>query len=674
MARAVFEVLADTSSVMSALSSLPPFARRVATAMRAEFRQAFKSTAKGAQEMRDQVAKAYLEAGLAARKYVEDAAAAEKKRTAITKSEGGYRTNARRSEAEEAARQEQRITNAAEREARKRKAIAERAAREASRFASQWTGRAFGAATQAGGAIHGAVQGARQQWAGTERSIGAAVYQAGGDRAERDARVAQVRALSMETGLSADDIAQAMLRSQSEFNALAGDNPAARAQAFQRFSRTMRFAGRTNTNAGEAARLQGMLEQSGFGSDMQDTLMRFAAGAASSGSVEMGDLTRQALGSIMRRMGTATSTLGRGATPAEREAAMAAAFRQQVAALQVFRAGGETPRNAGNAMAAATNVLQDPTRQDKLLTNIRTARDRSADPTARARFDALIASVFERDPTRRGNAQRVRANYRDPLALQAALFTATNGNAVESANILAGGGHGNPQSFLANQRNLFAALGRTDANGVTGAQRVHNLMGATLTREDEARGAAIFGNDAQAQLNREETSRVQALTDNTNALVRLSNALAGWSASNPMAAAVMGGVGMSAAGGILTRGAGMLAGGGAGTIAAAGGGAAGAATAAGAGLLGGLLGAGLGEGLMRVIDRVAEPNATAERRAYLDRNAREQSIFGGGLSLLAKELRDAFNGGAPIVARVSPTDAAHAARQAQQGAPANTSR
>lgn len=674
MGRAVFELLADTSSVIGALSALPPFTRRVATAMRAEFKQAFKSTAKGAQEMRDQVAKAYLEAGLAARKYADEADKAEKKRSQLAKSEGSYRANAKRQEADAAVREERRVTSEAEREARKRKAIAERAARENARFASQWTGRAFGAVTQAGGAIHGAVQSARQQWAGTERSIGAAVFQAGGNRAERDARIAQVRALSQETGLSTDDIAQAMLRSQSEFNALAGDDPRARSQAFERFARTMRFAGRTNTNAAEAARLQGMLSQSGFGGEMQDTLMRFAAGAASSGSVEVGDLTRQALGSIMRRMGTATSSLGRGATPQQREAAMAAAFRQQVAALQVFRAGGETPRNAGNALAAATNALQDPTRQDKLLTNIRTARDRSADPAQRALFDNLINTVFERDPTRRGGAQRVRSSYRDPLALQAALFNATRGDATASANILAGGGIGNPQSFLANQRNLFAALGRTDAQGVTGADKVRRLMGASLTKADEQRGADIFTTDAQAQLNREETSRVAALTDNTNALVRLSNALAGWSASNPMASALLGGAGMSAAGGILSRGAGMLAGGATGTVAAAGGGVAGAASAAGAAAIGGVLGAGIGEGLMRVIDRVAEPNASPERRRYLEQNAREQSIFGGGLSLLAREIRDAFNGGSPIQARVAPADAAHAARQAQTGTPANTSR
>lgn len=674
MARAVLVLTADTTSVVAAMSALPPFARKIATAMRAEFRETFRATARGAEEMRNKVAKAYLEAGLAARKYAEEAGRAEKQHTQATRSEGGYRTNARRREADEAIRQEKRVTREAQREENRRRHAAERAARERSRFVSQWVGRGFDAGRQLGTTAHGMIQGARQAVAGGERAIGAAVFQAGGDRAERDARMAQVRALSMRTGMSVDDIGAAMLRSQSEFNALAGDNPEQRAQRFARFSRTMQFASATNTNAAESARLQGMLEQTGFSGGMQDTLMRFAAGAAQSGSVEVGDLTRQALTSIMRRMGAATSALGPGATNAQREQAMAAAFRQQVAALQVFRAGGDTPRAAGNALARAQTFLMDPTRQDKLRQNIVAARDRSADPAQRARYNEFLSTVFERDPTRTGNAQRVRASHADPMALQAALYAATNGDAVASANILAGGGRGNPQSFLANQRDLFAALGREDAQGRTGAQRVRALMGATISNADLERGRSIFESDTQANLNREETQRNAALTDNTSALVNLSNRIAAWSAGNPLLSAALGGAGVSAAGGILSRGAGMLAGGASGTVAAAGGGVAGAASAAGAGLAGGLLGAGLGEGMMRAINEVANPELSAERRAYLQRAQNEQSLFGGGLSLLAKEIRDAFAGGAPIVVRAAPVDAAQAARQQEQGRPANTSR
>lgn len=674
MARAVFEVVADASSVVSVLSSLPPLARRVATAMRTAFRQTFDSTAKGAEEMRNSVAKSYLEAGLAARKYVDESQKAEKARTAAAKSEGNYRKNARRTEADEAIREEERVTRASQREANRRTAAAQRAARERVRLAGQWAERGFNAAASFGSTAHGMIQGARQMNASPERLIGSAVYQAGGDRAERDARMAQARAISMRTGLSMADIGEAMSRSQSEFNALAGDTPAQRGEAFARFSRTMDFAARTNTSASEAARLQGMLTQTGFGSGMQDTLMRFAAGAAQSGSVEVGDLTRTALTSIMRRMGDATAPLGRDATVAQREAAMAAAFRQQVAALQVFRAGGDTPRAAGNALASAQNFLRDPTRQDKLLTNIRAARDRSADPAARARYTALISTLFERDPTRTGNAQRVRASYQDPMALQAELFRATNGDATASANILAGGGsRGNAQSFLANQRALFGALGRTDAQGVTGADRVRNLMRATISNEDLARGADIFTTDTQANLNREETQRVAALTNNSRALVQLSNELAKFSAANPLASAAAGGVGMSIAGGALARAPGLAMSAGTAAAAAGGGGLAGAATTAAGAAVAGFAGAVVGDLInTHLVSPLMDRDRTELQRQQNARTSEDFSIFRNGFSLLASEIRDAFGGG--VVARVAPQDAQHAATQAAAGRPANTSR
>lgn len=669
MSRAVFNLTADSSSVVAALNALPGAARRAATLMRAELRSVFRYADKGAKEMQAEVAKAYAEAAVAARRYGDEAKRAEQRHTAVAKSEGGYRTNARKAEADEAIKQEQRITTNAEREARRRVNVARNAARTMTR---DGIARAASAVTSFGGTAHGAIQGARQGIAGGERALGNAVYQAGGDRAEVIARMAQVRAASMRTGLSVDDITRAAAGAQTEFSSLGSRTMTGseRASRFDDFLRTVTLAANTGNDPAEMARLQGMLSQGGFDSETQNAMMRFTAAAAQEGAVEAGGLTREASSSIQRRMADATGALGNDATPEQRQAAQLAAFRQQVAAIQVFRGQGQTARNAGNALASIQTFLRDPSRQDKILGNITNAEGATSDQGQRGRLAALRERLFEADPTRQGK-RRLRAQYMDPMMFQAALADAMGNDPTATANILAGGGQGNPQSMLANQRLLMGLLTATDISGRTAASRVMALQKVSLSDQDIERGAGIFGNDTQSQINREETQRTAALTDNTSALVRLSNSLAGFSAQNPLLAAAAGGVGANMAGLGLARGGGAIAGSLAGTAAVtAGGGIAGAAATTGGVIAAGAVGAAIGEGINRAGAAAVKQRAdlTAETSIF---SARAWSELGSSLAqAFAGTLRDSSR----IEARVRPEDAQHATQQARQAAPSNPSR
>lgn len=496
-------------------------------------------------------------------------AAAEKKRNASEEARAAAKaeaekTRAARKEANERKREaEKEARNKAELAKRSTKDV-ERAERDQSRFVERESKRrqsiraserqrmrddnnrrAVGAvsfaartAMSAGTDLVGEARAARRQVAGGERAVGNAVFQAGGDRRESAARRQQVLDLAQRTGLSFDEVSSAMLSAQTEFSSLGerGMSRQQRDQRFADFSRTIEFAASTGNNAGETARLQGMLTQSGFSSDMQSTLMRFAAGAAQSGAIELGGLTREGLGSIMRRMAIAEGALGPGATSAQREAAMAGAFRQQVAAMEVFRGQGSTARNAGNALASMQTALRDPSRQDKIRNNIENATSATTDPTRRAALTALRSQLFENDPTRAGQ-QRLRSQFTDPMQFQAALARAVGNDPTAAANLLSGGGSQNAQSLLSNQRLLLSLMTAQDANGKSGADRILALQNATLSEADLSRGRDIFTNDTQAQINREETQRLKILTDNNSRLAQLAASLDRFRGEDPIAAA-----------------------------------------------------------------------------------------------------------------------------------------
>jgi hypothetical protein len=161
-------------------------------------------------------------------------------------------------------------------------------------------------------------------------------------------------------------------------------------------------------------------------------------------------------------------------------------------------------------------------------------------------------SIYEDDPTRRG-ARRLRASVESsPLAVIDRVTRAMGGNSNAAANIFAGGGHGNAQGLLSNVRLLFATLGAINPEtGRARTESVRALSGGGYTpAEMEARRKEVE-NDDLAQIRKNEEARAKALTDNTNAAVRLANSIDNFATRNPIgSAAIQSGGGLL--GGILS--------------------------------------------------------------------------------------------------------------------------
>lgn len=445
-------------------------------------------------------------------------------------------------------------------------------------------GRGGGGGGGFGGQLLGAAQGysgqvqdARQRRAGTERTLGGAIFQAGGNRGDVQAGMRTLGSFAAANGMDSGELAGALSAAQTEFNSLApgaGETLQGRLRAMLGQALRVRNMG---LDVGEGMRLQGLFAQSGLGADAQDYMLRYTAGAANRGAVEAGSVTRESMTAIVRRMNQATSRLGPNATTAERQQAQQAAFVQSFAELQVARSAGLSTRQAGNAYAAVNDALQGRVTQQRMYTNI--ANDRGLTGAQRT---AMLGQLFNRDHT-------LRAEYADGLRFTEAFASRVGDNPTAFANIFRGGGHGNPQAMQANWRTALSAMLSTNAEGVAGHTRVRQLMGAdvALGERDVERGAGVFGQDAQSDLARAQEAHDNALTDNTNGLNRLSTLISDWLARNPLAQAAL-----PLAGGLLTGGGGTAAGGGALGIAARGLGV--TAPVAGLGLAGvGLAGAGL---------------------------------------------------------------------------------
>jgi hypothetical protein len=160
-----------------------------------------------------------------------------------------------------------------------------------------------------------------------------------------------------------------------------------------------------------------------------------------------------------------------------------------------------------------------------MLQNIRTRMGRNSE---------LERALFETDPTRRGH-MRLKDQFTDALALTEEFGRVSGNNSELFQNVFAGGGHGNPQSLLANQRRILGNLLNTDAEGKTGVRRTRELMrGSSLTEADLQRGAAVFGGDTQAELAGNRARRGLELTD--PAVVGAVSSLDRFAAEHPMLA------------------------------------------------------------------------------------------------------------------------------------------
>lgn len=389
-------------------------------------------------------------------------------------------------------------------------------------------GQVMSAVGQAGRQIHGEVQDTRQRRAPAERALGNAIYQAGGTRADVQGAMGTVTRFAEDERMDTGELANAALAAQTEFSILgdARTRGPERERRLARFLETAKLARDTGNDVGEMARVQGLVETSGITDPAQQRqIMLHLAGEAQSGAVELGSVTREAMGALRGRMATAAQRAG--ASGGDVTAAQREALIQGMAEVEIARLAGEQPRAGANTMRDVTLALGSTVTGDKLYGNlhhIRNAEQRAA----------LTSALFEDDPTRHGQ-HRLRADRRNALDFMQAFADAGVGT-EDFMNLTRGGGHGNPMSMLSNQRRVLGQA--LLANG--GIAHIRELMdpSTALTEGDVARGRDIFKNDQMSMLTGAQEKHDNALGDNTSALNQLSNALRDAATEHPIANAV----------------------------------------------------------------------------------------------------------------------------------------
>lgn len=563
MARAVLTIEADTSSVVRAMGDLRGVARASQAAMTAEARRGAKDREKAARDEVRQQHRLDLEGLRSARDAARGRTAvevaqirartaastqasreemqrqrlttalylnSERARTAATTREEAARTRA--TQAEETRRMRLRAQMA-------RESVRQQRAAERDRIG---TGTAIArggmAAGRAAGAFatgaHGMFQDARRQRAATESTLNSAFYQAriGGpeaagmrERLQREVASGSLRGLSLET------VAEGLSAAQTQFNVLGGASPQARAQGMDRQIALMGFARNTYQDPGEVLRVAGMLQQQGVtGADQMSTI-RAMTGMAQAGSIELANVTREALGPLMQNIARSVTA---GMTADQRSAAVRSATLETMAVGEVTARAGGRSRDMLNALSKTRGSITNERTQENLY-----ARLRGAGPQGQA----LAASMF--------TMQNGRARLNEgtsAVGFLSQLVAGFGGDTNRVTNLLGAGGPGAPMVLDAQQRRLLLLLASQGQGGESIAQNVATMQreGSRFSAADVERGRQMRDEEAATTLQANEETRLNALTDNTSKLVRLSTSIDSWVRANPLAAQ-----GVQSGGGLL---------------------------------------------------------------------------------------------------------------------------
>jgi hypothetical protein len=310
---------------------------------------------------------------------------------------------------------------------------------------------------------------------------------------------------------------------------------------FRRFLNSAAIGNETGNAVGSSVTLGGMFTGIGLDDVAAERMQRFAAGAAQAGAVSEEQITGTGRQPIRRRISQAITAamrepgfagLSAEQQTARRTQAAMDAFTQTYAEMQVLQSAGFGPRLAGNTIANANQKLTGRISQDAVLHNIMHTPGVPA-----AMRQQLRAALFEADPNERGHMRLRSGLDGNIVGLTAAAMGVQGVDATMLGNVFAGGGHGNRQSLLAPVRNIMGALGSQDVNGTPLLQSIRGIAdvaSTSLSEADISRGKGIFEHDDQAHLNNEATARADALTDNTSAIVRLSNQFDAWTSAHPL--------------------------------------------------------------------------------------------------------------------------------------------
>lgn len=489
-------------------------------------------------------------------------AAAEQAATRAVLAENAKRTQARQREVAAARTAEQQITAAVLSEDRKRTSAgtasqrarirslseyvnAARAAeqqvtrvqqQEQRRRGAAWGQRASSAVSgvmSAGSTLHGQIQDARHRAARIETSLNTTLIQTGAGNSEIASLRDQAMSYSRANHFSHEQMAATVGEVQTRFSALADKTPEGRRRAMRQTLEDMRFARLIDPeNPGGLVNLSGMLRQRGVGDDARQNILRRATGIGFGGSVEVQEMISRGLPGVLRDIATRTSN----ATPGQRDALTETAITDFFANVQGAGASGQSVTWSSNRLTALPVAFASADRQNRIGEAL--SRRRMTDEQ-RAEFN----QTFRRN--RNGQYEMMEGVRNSPSALAAFFGHQFNNSPLAlSAFMGVGGGGGRRQLLNApDVRLLNSYLGtQVDANGntVRGYEAVNTLARQTITPEQVAQFEALRGSEETTKIADEENARMAALSDNTNALVRLSNALAGFQASNPMLSTALG--------------------------------------------------------------------------------------------------------------------------------------
>jgi hypothetical protein len=471
-------------------------------------------------------------------------------------------------------------------------------------------------------------------------------------------------------GLTMEDVAGGLMAAQTQFSVLSGATPQERALRLNEQVSRMAFARNTFQDPGEVLRVSGMLSQQGVRGADQTAALQSLTGMAQAGSIELSTLTSTALGPLMANIARTTNA---GMTAAQRAAAVRSTTAETMAVGEIGAAAGLTPRDSLNALAKIRGSVTSDVTQSRLYDRLRGAHR-----------EDLAAQLFQTGPGGRHTLRDA-----SPVSLMSSLVSGFGGDANAVSNVLAAGGPGAPMVMDAQQRRLIMAMASQTSGGETIAQHVATMQatGSRFGIGDIARGATMVEGEQQTALRSAEATRDNALTDNTSAIVNLSNQFATWSTSNPItSSAIQSGGGLLGGvigGGVFSRIGTALAGtsvGGlltgsttiGGTLAAAK--ASGLAALSGAGSLGATLAGSVGAAGAGTVGAVVTGSLAAGgaagygiNRALGHNQQSDNPLNAAFYTEFARSVRDAVRDGiasAPITAAVSPVDAAHAAAQA----------
>ncbi|RTL25101.1 MAG: hypothetical protein EKK55_10220 [Rhodocyclaceae bacterium] len=627
-----------------------------------------------------------------------NAAKAERQRTAIAAAHGAARERLTQREAEAKARAyaaatrsaenaERAQTRVVEREARRRDRIAEQSARARSRTnernsnaGAQAGQRAFAYAEGFARDAHGQIQGARRSRAETEHTLNSALYQAGvsgTEAAGMRARVFREVESGRLQGLSADEVAQALAATQTQFSSLTrgaegltGEAAVARRQQnLNDMLGAAEFARNTYQGPAEVMRVAGMLSSQGVTGDNQRAALEAMTGIAQAGSIELANVTREALGPLMQSIAFATGRLGSGATAEQRAAAVRDATISTLAVGEVGAGAGLSSRDSLNAYAKIQRNMQSDVVTGHLFEAL----------SARRGGRAVASELFTTERDSRGQTvHRMRAGQ-DALGVMGRLQTFAGGS-TQLANLLQGGG-GEAMILDAQVRRFLGGLSSQTAGGQSMSQRVQELIaqGRSFGQADVNRGAAMVNAEQRTEIVAQEERRNAALTMDSAAL-RFSNAVDRFAHDNPFAASLAGGA-VSAGGGMLSGSIGSMVGG----AAQASGAFRGLSTAAGAlgrglGALGAVAGAAAvgieaGHWIGNRLDEATRATQTSDgTRITYGANQDGPSLWDASTwRELGAGIADAFRSNPPVV-QISPQAAAQAAGVARTEAAARQNR